>query len=53
MMYRRTETEYFTAKRKAASELNRRGRARGALVCELDEALDYIRNMNPDNTFDS
>ena len=33
-------------------ELDRRGRVRGAFVCELDEALDYIRGMNPDDAFD-
>ncbi len=33
-------------------ELDRRGRVRGAFVCELDEALDYIRGMNSDDAFD-
>ena len=33
-------------------ELDRRGRVRGAFVCELDEALDYIRGMNPDDAPD-
>ena len=30
-------------------ELDRRGRVRGAFVCELDEALDYIREMDQQN----
>jgi len=33
-------------------ELDRRGRVRGAFVCELDEALDYIRGMDPDDALD-
>jgi len=33
-------------------ELDRRGRVRGAIVCEPDEALDYIRGVNSDDTFD-
>ena len=33
-------------------ELDRRGRVRGAFVCELDEALDEIRGMNPDDALD-
>jgi predicted HD phosphohydrolase/predicted nucleotidyltransferase len=33
-------------------ELDRRGRVRGAFVCELDEALDYLRGMNSDDAFD-
>jgi predicted HD phosphohydrolase len=28
------------------NELDRRGRVRGAIVCELEEAFDYIREMN-------
>src|SRR5208337_3349893 len=33
-------------------ELDRRGRVRGAFVGELDEALDSIRGMNPDDALD-
>jgi hypothetical protein len=27
-------------------ELGRRGRMRGAVVCEVDEAIEYVRDMN-------
>ena len=27
------------------NELDRRGRVRGAAVCELDEALDFLREL--------
>ena len=27
------------------SELDRRGRVRGAAVCELDEALEFLRDL--------
>jgi hypothetical protein len=30
-------------------ELDLRGRVRGAIVCELSEALDYIRNLDEDD----
>jgi hypothetical protein len=33
-------------------ELDRRDRVRGAVVCEVDEALDHIRGMNPDGALD-
>ena len=33
-------------------ELDRRGRVQGAFVCELDEALAYIRGVNSDDAFD-
>ena len=31
------------------NQLDRRGRMRGAVVCELEEALEYIRRMNEDS----
>ena len=31
------------------NQLDRRGRLRGAVVCEPDEALEYIRRMDEEN----
>ena len=33
-------------------ELDRRGRVRGAIVCEVDEALESIRELDPENRHD-
>ena len=34
-------------------ELDRRGRVRGAFVCEVEEALDYLREMDSDHPVSS